>query len=242
MPLENFISCPKTKPEETLRGKQNKWDNGYADKVSEGTLQPRLYADPQYVFSLFGRGYFSKKSNKWVPACKPQQVFDIPRTGAYIKSDRAKWATETLRSMLASANEQELRDFKAKEFDAIAVAGNFSYRNANSLLTRSRYIVLDIDDLSSTEEAREVQRTLAADQQVETALCFVSPKGLGVKWIAELPKWCQELPFPEQYASLSRYVGFEYGIQADPSCSDVCRLCYLPYDPECFINQKYLSL
>lgn len=211
-------------------------------KVEEASLQPRLYVDPQYVFSLFGRGYISKKHDKWVPASKPQQVFDIPRTGAYIKSDRARWATETLRSMLPTATDQEVRDFKIKEFEAIAVAGTFSYRNANSLLSRSCYIVLDIDDLTSTEEAREVQQTLVADREVETALCFVSPKGLGVKWIVELPKWCQELPFCEQYASLSRHIGFEYGIQADPSCSDVCRLCFLPFDPECFINQKYLTL
>lgn len=213
-----------------------------AVKVGEVALQPRLYVDPQYVFSLFGKGYFSNKDNKWVPACKPRLDFDIPRTGAYIKSDRAKWATETLRSMLASATDQEVRDFKSREFEAIAVAGKFSYRNANSLLTRSLYIVLDIDDLSSTEEAREVQQALVADHEVETALCFVSPSGIGVKWIVELPKWCQELPFSEQYASLSRHIGFEYGIQADPACSDVCRLCFLPFDPECFINQKYLTL
>lgn len=209
-------------------------------KVEEVSHRPRLYVDPQYVFSLFGRGYFSKYINKWVPESKPQQVFDIPRTGAYIKSDRAKWATETLRTMLEIATEHELRDFKIKEFEAIAVAGTFSHRDANSLLSRSCYIVLDIDDLPSTEEAREVQQTLVADREVETALCFVSPKGHGVKWIVELPKWCQDLTFKEQFAALSRHLGFEYGIQADSSGSDVCRLCFLPYDPECYINPKYL--
>lgn len=203
-------------------------------------LQPRLNADPRRVFTLFGKGYFSSKSNKWTPSAKPRQTVDIAWTGQYIKSVRARWATEELRRMLPTASDQELRDFKVREFEAVAAAGTFSYRNASSLLMRSSFIVLDIDDLPSTDEARAVQRTLVADRGIETALCFVSPKGLGVKWIVELPEWCRELPFAEQYASMSRHVGFHYGIQADPSCSDVCRLCFLPYDPECFINPKYL--
>lgn len=205
------------------------------------SLQPRLHADPQYVFSLFGTGHYSEKEGKWVPATKPQQIVDIAWIGAYIQSERAKWATEAFRALIPTATDKELRDFKARYFESMAVAGTFSYRNSKSLVTRSRYLVVDIDDLSSTDEARDIQQTLIADPRVETASCFLSPSGLGTKWIVELPEWCKDLSFSEQYASLSRYLGFEYGIQADPSCSDVSRLCYLPYDTDCFINPKYLT-
>ena len=34
---EKFISRPKTKPQETLRGKLNKWDNGYAEFIPMGS-------------------------------------------------------------------------------------------------------------------------------------------------------------------------------------------------------------
>ena len=198
-----------------------------------------LAQSSELIFSAFGKGAFSTKEKRWVPSSKPQQTVDIAWMGCYITSNRAQWATEHLREMIPTATDQELREFKLQEFEAVAVAGTFSYRNAKSLLSRSRFIVLDFDDLDSTEEAREVQTTLAGDPRIETALCFVSPKGRGVKWVVELPKWCCEMTFSEQYSFLSQYVGFEYGIQADPSCSDVCRLCFLPYDPECYINPKY---
>lgn len=209
---------------------------------SNPLFQPRLNVDPRVVFTFFGKGYYSSKSGKWVPSTKPKQTVDIAWTGQYIKSERAKWATEELRRIMPTATEQELRDFKLREFEAVAAAGTFHYGNANGLINRSRFIVLDIDGLSSTEQAREVQRILVADPYVETALCFVSPKGLGTKWWVELPAWCQSQNFSEQYSSLSRHIGFHYGIQADTSCSNVNRLCFLPYDPECFINPKYLII
>ena len=203
----------------------------------------------QTVFTLFGKGHFSEKSQKWVPSTTPLQTVDVDWCGQYIISERAKWPTGELRSLLQTVEQkteeqkrekdQMLRDFKLRMFDAVAGAGTFSYGNARVLVKRSQYIVLDIDDLSSTEEARGIQQILVADCEVETALCFVSPKGLGVKWWAVLPEWCQGLPFAEQYAALSRHIGFHYGILADATGSNVNRLCFLPYDPLCYINPKY---
>lgn len=192
------------------------------------------------MFTLFGKGHWSEKAQKYVPSTKPMKNVDIQWVGDYVLSERAKPQTEELRQIMTTATEQELRDYKLTEFDAVAGAGTFSYGNAKGLIKRSQFIVLDIDDLNSTEEAREIQQTLIADKNVETALCFVSPKGLGCKWWAVLPEWCHGLPFAEQYAALSRYIGFEYGILADSTGSNVNRLCFLPYDPFCYINPKYL--
>ena len=195
----------------------------------------------QEQFTFFGKGYFSKKIGKWVPSTNPQMTVDVVWTGRYILSERAKFQTEELRRIMATATDQELRDYKLREFDAVAGAGIFNYGSAAGLQVRSPYIVIDIDDLDSTEEARGIQQMLVADKEVQTALCFLSPKGKGIKWWVEVPKWCLNMTFAEQYAALSRYIGFEYGIQADPTCSNVNRLCFLPYDPLCFVNAKYLT-
>lgn len=191
------------------------------------------------LFTLFGKGHWSEKAQKYVPSTKPQQSVDIAWTAAYIKSERAKYQTLCLREMMATATDQQLRDYKLKEFDAVAGAGIFSYGSAAGLVERSPFIVIDVDDLSSTSEALSIKQTLISDPQVETALCFISPKGLGVKWWAVMPQWCQGLDFAEQYATLSRHIGYEYGIEADPTGSNVNRLCFLPYDPECYVNPKY---
>jgi hypothetical protein len=159
--------------------------------------------------------------------------------GDYVFAERAKPQTEELHQIMTTATEQEVRDYKLIQFDAVAGAGIFSCGSAAGLTIRSPYIVLDVDDLESTEEAREIQQTLIEDKNVETALCFVSPKGKGIKWWVELPEWCQNMTFAEQYATLSRYIGYEYGILADSTGSNVNRLCFLPYDPLCYINPKY---
>lgn len=194
------------------------------------------------LFTLFGKGHWSKSAQKYVPSTKPIMNVDIPWTGSYIISERAKPQTLELRQMMETATEQQLRDYKLLQFDAVAAAGIFSYGNASGLTIRSPYIVLDIDDLESTEVAREIQQTLVADKNIETALCFLSPKGLGVKWWVELPEWCQNMTFAEQYATLSRYIGYEYGVLVDSTGSNVNRLCFLPYDPLCYINPKYISI
>ena len=191
------------------------------------------------LLTLFGKGYWSKKAQRYVPSTKPIKNVDIRWVADYVLSEFAKSQTDELRRMMATATEQQLRDYKLLQFDAVAAAGIFSYGSAAGLLVRSPYVVLDIDDLASIDEARDIQQTLINDQNVVTALCFVSPKGLGVKWWVELPEWCQNMTFAEQYATLSRLIGYEYGIQTDGTCSNVNRLCFLPYDPLCYINSKY---
>lgn len=191
-------------------------------------------------FSIFGKGYRNPKGVA-VLAARPQQSQTIKWVGEYIQSDHAKWATDTLRSMVATATKDEVSDFKKLYFETATFNGVFSYRNARSLVMRSPFAVLDIDDLESADEAREVQHRLVSDPMVETALCFVSPKGRGVKWVVRLPEWAQNEDFKTTFQMLQQHVGFEYGITIDKSGSDVCRACFLPYDKDCFINPKYQS-
>jgi hypothetical protein len=102
-------------------------------------------------------------------------------------------------------------------------------------------MVLDIDGLDSTEQAAELRERLAADPNIETELCFISPKGQGVKWVITLPSWTDGLTFKKKFEAMRDYTCFHHGIDPDTSGSDVSRACFLPYDPDCFINSKYLQ-
>lgn len=192
-------------------------------------------------FSIFPVGWWDEAKQVAIPRQRPQQTQTIEWVGEYIKSERARRATEELRAMLPTATREQKQTFKALHFEYATFSGIFSYRNARSLVARSPFLTLDIDDLSSLDEARDIQQRLCADTCVETALCFVSPKGLGVKWVVRLLEWTEGLAFREQFERLRRYVNFNYGIDPDKSGSDVCRACYLPWDSECYVNQKYLS-
>lgn len=193
-----------------------------------------------FIFSLFPQGYRNQKGVA-VLATKPQKAVDIKWVFDYITSERAHHATETLRAMEGKATKEELSDFKKLNFATVTPAGIFNYRNAQSLAMRSPYLVIDVDDLASIKEAREVQQRLAADSNLQTALCFVSPSGKGVKAIVEIPKWAQSDDFKTTFRQVQRYLSFEHGIALDASGSDVSRACFLPCDKECFINPKFLK-
>lgn len=190
-------------------------------------------------FSFFGKGVFNQEKGEWVLRKKPIQSVDIAWVYNYIISERARDATEELRRMPPSATKKERNNFKVKNFEFVTFSGVFPYRDADSVETRSPNVCLDIDDLISTEEARKIQRLLCQDQYVETALCFVSPSGRGVKWVVELPEWTQGLLFKEQWYKLRNHLAFHYGLIADRTGKDVCRACFLPYDEFCYINPKY---
>ena len=191
-------------------------------------------------FSIFPCGWWNEAEQVAKPRQRPQQTQTVPWVYEYIKSTRAKKATEDLRRMLPTATRQEKQTFKALHFEYATFSGIFSYRNARSIVMRSPFVTLDIDGLGSKDEARDIQQRLCADKRLETELCFVSPSGLGVKWIVRLPEWTIGLAFRDQFELLRRYVGFNYGIDPDKSGSDVCRACYLGWDNQCYINPKYV--
>lgn len=193
-------------------------------------------------FSIFPRGWWCEAEQKVKMRQSPQQTMTIADVYAYITSERARWATETLRSMAGRATDEEVKQFKLRHFEYATFSGIFSYRNARRLVERTPFITIDIDHLSSTGEARELQQAFCCDDRVETALCFVSPRGRGVKWVAVLPEWLEGKPWKEQFAGMRQYVHFHYGVVVDPSGSDICRACFLPWDKECFLNNKICKI
>lgn len=76
-------------------------------------------------FSVFSKGYQNKKGQA-VLAVRPQQTQTIGWVGNYIKSERARWATETLRNMVGQATKDELAEFKKLNFETATFNGIFS--------------------------------------------------------------------------------------------------------------------
>ena len=189
-------------------------------------------------FSIFPRGWWDEKDQKAKPQQRQQQTQTVEWVYEYITSTRAKRATEELRHMeAAGASDEQLRDYKLLNFEYATFSGVFRYRRAAFIVSRTPFLTIDIDDLSSYDEARRLQQQLVGDPELQTVLCFVSPKGRGVKWVVRLPRWTDGLVFRRQYDMVRSYVGFTYGVDADKSGSDICRACFLPWDPECYIGK-----
>lgn len=158
----------------------------------------------------------------------------------YLTSDYAKANTEALRDI---KDPKERSRFKAQNFDYICPGGLFRSRKETDLIQASGYMVIDFDHIPDPDG---LVLLLANEENFETVLAFRSPSGDGVKWILNLPQGVTKpdgTPFTygEFFTILSNYVRHAYGYEADPSGKDLCRACFLPYDPDAFLNPFFLE-
>ena len=169
--------------------------------------------------------------------CRDASPQDIYK---YITSDYAKANTETLRSI---TDPKERSRFKAANFDYVTPGGLFRSRKESDLIQASGYMVIDFDHIPDPDG---LVLLLANEENFETVLAFRSPSGDGVKWFVNLPVGQTKpdgTPFTygEFFTILSNYVRHAYGYEADPSGKDICRACFLPFDPDAFLNPFFIE-
>lgn len=195
----------------------------------EKTPEP-LKMQPAPRFSFYRRPI---KNTRPCREASPEDIFK------YLVSDYAKQHTETLRTI--KDNKARSR-YKAEHLDYITPGGLFRTRKESDLIKPSGYMVIDFDHISG---AKDLVKKLANDEHFETVLAFRSPSGDGVKWIVALPNIAKPdgtpLTYGEYFTILSNYSRKAYGIEADPSGKDICRACFLPYDPDAFLNPFYIE-
>jgi hypothetical protein len=80
---------------------------------------------------------------------------------------------------------------------------------------------------------------LLADEYFDTQLLFVSPSGDGLKWIIEIDT--RKAPHGEYFASVANYILQTYSFEVDKSGKDISRACFIPFDPNAFINPLLLN-
>ena len=179
---------------------------------------------------------FFRRPIKNTKPCREASPQDIYK---YLVSDYAKAYTEHIRTI---ADNRERSRYKAANLDYITPGGTFRSRKENELIQASGYMVIDFDHIPN---AKGLVKRLANDTNFETILAFRSPSGDGVKWIVALPDTNKPdgTPFTygEFFTILSNYSKKIYGIEADPSGKDICRACFLPHDPDAFINPLYIE-
>ena len=150
----------------------------------------------------------------------------------YITGPTAVSRTRELRS---KTNIKEARKFKSEKFDYCTFSGLFSKRSDQALVQHSGLLCLDFDHLKNLEEVRQ---WLLNDDYFETQLLFISPSGDGLKWIINID--ISQTTHADYFRAVANYLKQTYNIDVDQSGKDVSRACFLPYDPDCYINPKNL--
>ena len=149
-------------------------------------------------------------------------------TGEYYKQN-----TEKLRSI---SDVVQARKYKAANFDYCTFSGVFTSRNDKSLVTHSELMCIDFDHVQNIDTLRQA---LLADEYFDTQLLFVSPSGDGLKWIIEIDT--RKAPHGEYFASVANYILQTYSVEVDKSGKDISRACFIPFDPNAFINPLLLN-
>ncbi len=191
--------------------------------MNEGVVLPKQEKATSPLFS-----YFAKPITNTTPEAQVSmvEVFNL------IRGDSFKPITSTLQGLI---NAKEARMYKAKHFSYVTFSGTFSMRNDASLLSHSGILAMDLDHVKDLQVLKDV---LLTDPYFETELIFISPSGDGLKWI--IPIDLSEVLHKEYFRAVSNYIFQAYKFKVDPAGSDVSRACFLPHDPEVYINPKYI--
>ena len=149
---------------------------------------------------------------------------------------RGNWnmiATNLLRGVETA---EMARQVKARFFNYVCFSGVFTKRNENNLVKHSGLVVIDFDHLPCIEKVKQL---LLNDDYFETELLFRSPSGDGLKWV--IPIDLSKETHKNYFTAISNYLKHTYSLEADNSGKDVARACFLPNDPNVYINPKYLQ-
>jgi hypothetical protein len=149
----------------------------------------------------------------------------------YIVGDYAKQRTEKLRSI---EDTKQARQFKASTFDYCTFSGMFQTRNDKALISHSGLLCIDFDHLQSVDLLRN---QLLQDEYFDTQMLFVSPSGDGLKWLIYIDT--KQTTHSNYFAAVANYILQTYGVEVDKSGRDISRACFLPHDPQAYINPLY---
>lgn len=149
---------------------------------------------------------------------------------AYITGNYARDRTEALRLIKDS---KEAREYKARYFDYCTFSGTFSARKEDKLIKHSGLLCLDFDHVQHLEDFFQA---LKLDRQLKTRLLFRSPSGDGLKWIVEID--LTKCGHAEWFRAVANYVFKTYRVPVDQSGKDICRACFLPWDPKAYLNDE----
>ena len=192
------------------------------------------------AISLARFSFFAKPVSRQ----QPTMEFSLLDAYNYIKSGLAATQTNLCRSLPPI----ERAAYKKTNFDFCTFSGLFVQRKADKLVRHSFLVCFDFDHLSDVEA---VSLILLNDPYFETMLLFRSPSGDGLKWVVSMQQnfFSRERFFPSEtpasyqalfYNAVRLYLLNTYSLAVDEKCKDVSRACFLPYDPQAYINPSLI--
>ena len=148
-----------------------------------------------------------------------------------IKEGKYKDEILPIRQLVLDGNKHDADKLKNKLL-AFTPSGTFSNgRKADTLNLYSGYVVLDLDKLSDIQLS-EAKKTTALIPN--TFAAFISPSGNGLKIL--VPVNSNSENHKAAFKQVAQFYEDALHIKIDQSGKDICRLCYMSYDEDCYRN------
>jgi len=116
---------------------------------------------------------------------------------------------------------------------SVTPSGTFKESRANkNLLEHSGFINIDVDQKDNDIKLLDFRETLYADEYIYGGHTSAGGNGLSLYIRITADKHY------ESFLCLEKYFANKYHIIIDTACKDVCRLRFVSYDPELYLNVK----
>lgn len=144
-----------------------------------------------------------------------------------------KWETrvQKVRDAFRLIGKEQADNLKRK-LPGVLFSGVFLKRGTKWLQKHSGIICVDIDlqdNPQLADDLHNVRATIEADPH--TLALFLSPSGTGLKVLLRCDS---ERPHLESFNAARRHFAERFQLKVDNACCDVCRLCYVSFDPALF--------
>ena len=158
---------------------------------------------------------------------------DILKILEEIKNGTYRNPITYLRKSLAE-DKTEAAERAKKSLPAFTPSATFKGGRKMEFLTHyNALVVLDIDKLEK-EKLQKCRTKILMDDFVFAS--FISPSGNGIKIFVKVLSNAEQ--HKETFLNLQRYFEELLEVEIDKSGKDITRLCFVSYDPECYINEN----
>lgn len=198
---------------------------------------PKSPANPQYPITVFPHlpekvEYQTPLRNFFYTKHYPPIYEEVHTILEVIRIEKFKSQIEALRILYDQDKNQYSE--KKKELPIIMFNGRFSRFAKESLISPSGLIVLDFDDIPSSDLIT-VWNELVRNEYVFSA--WLSPSGHGYKVLVKLENNTDDTTHKEYFASLSTSLLFPIQY-IDKTGSDISRCCFFSSDPDLYLNDN----
>jgi hypothetical protein len=167
--------------------------------------------------------FVSMTESATATACTRVNVADVLTS---IRSGVCQARVQQVRNALATSGKDAADEIK-KTLPGVLFSGEFTARRKSGLVRHSGLICADVDHISDPAALRD---QLATDAHCVAA--FLSPSGQGVKalFVVDATR-----PHAESWRAVNAHCQSVHGVEIDPACKDVSRLCFMSFDPDMYI-------